>query len=112
MQGRAACRVAVLLAAVVIIILVLPENNLSKLAKSGLSSIIWKMSFFFYMEPRNHYERLGVSRQANIREIKKAYRAKSLQVLTGYHFDFTDKLKHDLPQGFDSVLFDTFIKHI
>ena len=95
LQGRAACRVAVLLAAVVVIILVLPENNLSKLAKNGLSPIIWKMSLFFYMEPRNHYERLGVSRQATTREIKKAYRAKSLKVLTGYHFDFTDKLKHD-----------------
>ena len=80
MQGRAACRVALLLAAIVVIILVLPENNVSKFTQNGLSAIIWKISLFFYTEPRNHYERLGVSRQASTREIKKAYRAKSLKV--------------------------------
>ena len=74
MQGRCIYRILILLVVIFAVIVSLPESDVSKVVRKGL----W--SLFFHVEPRNHYERLGVSRQASTREIKKAYRAQSLKV--------------------------------
>ena len=73
-QERAICRIFMLVMVVFAIIASLSGNDVSKVVRKSLWSLL------FHVEPRNHYERLGVSRQASTREIKKAYRAKSLKV--------------------------------
>ena len=70
--------------------------------------------YYYEPEPRDHYEALGVAKNADIRTIKKAYRAKGLKYHPGMristrlgcnafassHFHSADKTSHS---GYDTT---------
>jgi hypothetical protein len=55
--------------------------------------------YFYEVEPRDHYDALGVSRTADIRTLKKAYRAKGLK----YHPDKTRHSGYDTTKKFARI---------